>query len=70
MFFEDKMAVYTEGIIIVSYIIFFILYFVTRSAVEEGTYRAFKRYEEEKNSSEATMLAIGEQVKKERDKQK
>ena len=69
MFFEDKMAVYTVGIIIVSYIIFFILYFVTRSAVEEGTYRAFKRYEE-KNSSEATMLAIGEQVKKERDKQK
>lgn len=58
------------GILIPAYIILFILYFIIRHAVEEGTYRAIKRYDEDKNSTQETMIQIGEHVQKERVKEK
>lgn len=62
------MALYMIGAIVFGYIIFFILYFVIRQAVEEGTYRALKRYDESQDAPE-TMMEIGERVQKEREKQ-
>lgn len=59
------MEVNIIGIIIFGYITFFVLYFVIRHAVEEGAYRALKRYKEDENTPDETMIQIGERVQKE-----